>query len=184
MADSAFPVLETERLLLREIVNEDAPALFEVHGDPESMKWFGVDPLPDEAAARNLVERFAGWRTLPNPGTRWGLQLKGESALIGTCGLFAWNRDWRKCALGYELHPRARGKGYMNEALRAVVEWGFAAMALNRIEAMVHPSNAASLRSLERLGFQREGLLRQVGFWSGQYHDMVQYSLLRQEWRS
>jgi ribosomal-protein-alanine N-acetyltransferase len=180
----SFPTLETERLVLREVVLADVPALFEVHGDPDSMKWFGVDPLPNEAAAAGLVELFAGWRTLANPGTRWALQIKGQSQLIGTCGLFGWNRNWRKCTLGYELHPQVRGNGYMDEALRAVLSWGFAQMALNRVEALVHPGNAPSLRSIERLGFKREGLLRQVGFWSGEYHDMYQYSLLRGDWES
>ena len=71
----------------------------------------------------------------------------------------------------------------MDEALRTVIPWGFANMELNRIEAQVHPSNASSLRSVERLGFKREGLLRQVGYWGEQFHDMYQYSLLREEWR-
>jgi [ribosomal protein S5]-alanine N-acetyltransferase len=177
-----FPTLETRRLVLREIAHSDGPALFEVHGDPESMKWFGNDPLPNEAAAVQLVDLFASWRTLPNPGTRWGLQLKGQSTLIGTCGLFSWNRNWRKCTVGYELHPRARGFGYIHEALRTVLPWGLRHMELNRVEALIHPSNAASLRSAEKLGFKREGLLRQVGYWSNQHHDMYQYSLLRQEW--
>ena len=184
MQPAPFPTLETERLLLREIVQADSLALFEVHGDPESMRWFGVDPLPNEEAAAKLVDLFASWRTLANPGTRWGLQVKGQSKLVGSCGLFGWNQNWRKCTVGYELHPQVRGNGYMNEALRAVLPWGFKHMELNRAEAQVHPSNAASLRSIEKLGFKREGLLRQVGFWSGQYHDMYQYSLLRQEWPS
>jgi [ribosomal protein S5]-alanine N-acetyltransferase len=176
-----FPILETERLVLREIVRTDAPALFAVHGSAESMKWFGVDPIPDEAAAAKLVEVFASWRALTNPGIRWGIQVKGESALAGTCGLFAWNRAWRKCTIGYELNPQVQGRGYMREALRACLDWGFENMQLNRIEAQVHPENAASIRSVERMGFKREGLLRQLGFWSGRYHDMYQYALLRSE---
>jgi ribosomal-protein-alanine N-acetyltransferase len=84
---SNFPQLETNRLLLREIVKADAPALFAVHGDPECMKWFGVDPIPDEPAAVSLVDLFSSWRASPNPGTRWGLQVKGEPTLVGTCGL-------------------------------------------------------------------------------------------------
>jgi [ribosomal protein S5]-alanine N-acetyltransferase len=180
---SSFPTLETPRLLLREIVHDDAPALFAVHGDPESMKWFGVDPLPDEAAALKLVDLFAGWRTMANPGTRWGIQLKDQGTLVGTCGLFAWNRSWRKCTLGYELNQNSRGHGYMQEALQACIPWGFDHMELNRIEAQVHPRNAASLRSLERLGFKQEGLLRQLGFWAGQYHDMYQYSLILSDWQ-
>ncbi|WP_028103736.1 GNAT family N-acetyltransferase [Pseudoduganella violaceinigra] len=184
MQTADFPIIETERLLLREIVLDDVPALFAIHGDRESMKWFGSDPLPDEAAAAKLVELFAGWRALANPGTRWGLQLKGQEKLIGTCGLFAWNRNWRRCTVGYELYPEARGRGYMQEALRAVIAWGWGHMQLNRIEAQVHPENADSLRSLAKLGFKREGLLRQAGYWSERYHDLYQYSLLRDEWKS
>jgi ribosomal-protein-alanine N-acetyltransferase len=179
---STFPTIETERLLLREITFADVPALFEVHGDHECMKWFGVDPLVDEAGAQKLVEAFASWRALPNQGTRWGIQVKGQPFLAGTCGLFAWNRGWHKCTIGYELNPTMQGNGYMQEALRSCLAWGFESMQLNRIEAQVHPSNASSIRSVERLGFKREGLLRQVGFWGGQFHDLYQYALLRQEW--
>ncbi len=178
----SFPVLETERLLLREIVLADAPALFEIHGNAQLMQWFGSDPLSDVQAAQDLIERFATWRALPNPGVRWALQVKGEPALIGTCGLFGWNRNWRKCTVGYELHPQNQGKGYMHEALRAALSWGFVSMALNRVEATVDPDNAASIRSLERLGFVREGHFLQHGFWAGRYHDSFQYSMLREQW--
>ena len=182
MKSADFPNLETERLLLREIVYADVPALFAIHGDPETMKWFGVDPLVDEAGAAELVDLFASYRTQPNPGARWGIQLKDQASIVGSCGLFAWHRGWNKCTLGYELHPRLQGQGYMNEALLTCIDWGFQNMALNRIEAQVHPCNAASIRTLERLGFEREGISRQLGFWRGQYHDMFQYALLRQDW--
>jgi ribosomal-protein-alanine N-acetyltransferase len=184
LTQSDFPAIETERLLLREIVRADVPALFTIHGDPECMKWFGVDPLPDEASAQKLVEMFASWRTMPNPGTRWGIQMREPHTLLGTCGLFAWNRGWRKCTIGYELNPKVRGKGYMQEALRACIDWGFENMQLNRIEAQVHPDNEASIKSVERLGFKKEGVLRQLGFWNGQFHDMFQYALLSQDWRA
>lgn len=180
----SFPTLETERLLLREIVRADVPALFAIHGDPECMRWFGVDPIPDEAGAEKLVEVFASWRTMPNPGTRWAIQLKEQPTLLGTCGLFAWNRGWRKCTIGYELNTKVQGNGYMQEALHACIDWGFERMQLNRIEAQVHPSNEASIKSLERLGFQKEGVLRQLGFWNGQFHDMFQYALLSHDWRA
>lgn len=174
-----FPVLETPRLLLREIVPADAPALFAIHGNAERMRWFGADPLPDVAAAARLVDIFAGWRKLANPGTRWGLQLKGGGALIGSCGLFSWNRGWRKCSIGYELDAASEGQGLMREALAAMLDWGFAEMQLNRIEAQVHPQNEASLKLAAGLGFVQEGRLRQLGYWGGQYHDMLQLSLLR-----
>jgi ribosomal-protein-alanine N-acetyltransferase len=163
-------------------VAADENALFSIHGDPERMKWFGNDPLPDLDAARKLVGTFAGWRQMPNPGTRWGIEVNGRAGLSGTCGLFGWNRNWRKCTLGYELARAVEGHGYMSEALRAIITWGWSEMDLNRIEAQVHPDNARSIALLERLGFFLEGRLRQVGFWNGAFHDMYQYSLLRQEW--
>lgn len=179
-----FPTIETARLILREIGPEDAPALFDIHGDESLMRWFGVDPLTDLAGAEKLVSLFGAWRTQPNPGTRWGIQLKGEQGLSGTCGLFGWNRAWRKCTIGYELAASAQGRGYMHEALLSVLDWGFGNMELNRIEAQVHPENASSIRSVSRLGFQREGLLRALGFWRGAYHDMIQFSLLRSDWEA
>ena len=179
-----FPILETQRLLLREIVAEDAPALFSIHGDAELMQWFGFDPLPDVSAAENLVKVFAAWRNQPNPGTRWAIQLKHDPTLVGTCGLYGWNRNWRKCTIGYELAAHLHSHGYMHEALCAMLDWGFAKMRLNRVEAEIHPGNLASLKLARKLGFVDEGRLRQAGRWNGQYHDLLQLSLLRGEWRT
>lgn len=181
---TAFPSLETQRLKLREIVIEDAPAIFDIHGDADLMKWFGSDPLPDIEAAEALIKGFASWRTLQNPGVRWAIEIKDRPGLVGTCGLFGWNRNWRKCAIGYELCREAQGRGYMHEALQTVISWGFVSMSLNRIEATLAPENAASMRSLERLGFVREGHFLQHGYWAGKYHDSFQYSLLKERWRN
>jgi len=150
-----FPQLETNRLRLREIVEADAEDLFAIHGDSALMQWFGSEPLPDLSAAQTLIKTFASWRALPNPGTRWAIEPKDSTGLVGTCGLFSWNRNWRKCVIGYELAIHAQGKGYMAEALKLAVS----------------------------LGFVEEGCLREVGHWGGQYHDMLQFSLLKREWR-
>lgn len=173
-----FPQLRTDRLVLREITLADAPALLAIHGDAASMRYFGTDPLPDLTAAQRLVGLFASWRLLPNPGVRWAISTHDGGPLLGTCGLFAWNRAWRKCSLGYELAPAARGRGYMREALRAVLDWGWQQMQLHRVEAQIHPANTASLALVQALGFAYEGHLREVAFWGGQYHDLLQYACL------
>lgn len=178
-----FPTLETSRLILREIVEADAEALLRVFGNEEHMKWYGSDPLKDVDEAKALIAAFSGWRSLPSPGARWGIELKEGGGLVGTCGLFAWNRAWKKCTLGYELAPEATGKGLMREALERAISWGFEHMQLNRIEALVHEQNAASLAVLERFGFMCEGRLREVGFWAGRHHDLLQFSLLASDWR-
>jgi ribosomal-protein-alanine N-acetyltransferase len=65
-----------------------------------------------------------------------------------------------------------------------VLPWGFEQMALNRVEAQIHPENLPSLNLVLKLGFVREGLLREMGFWDGKYHDMLQLGLLRREFVS
>jgi [ribosomal protein S5]-alanine N-acetyltransferase len=176
---SDFPQLETDRLLLREIVAEDAPDLFAIHGNAEAMRWFGADPVTSLQQAHNLVEVFAGWRHLPNPGTRWGIQQKADNRFVGSCGLFKWNRSWKSCVTGYELAPFAQGTGLMFEALSAILDWGFETMQLNRVEAQVHPQNIASIRLLQKLGFKQEGHMREAGFWCGEHHDLQLFALLR-----
>lgn len=176
-----FPYLTTHRLILREMTAGDAPALFAILSDADAMRWFGSDPLSTLEQAEKLVETFAAWRQMPNPGTRWGIHSRKNDRLLGSCGLFKWNRTWRSCVVGYELAPSAWGQGFMTEALSAVLDWGFEAMALNRIEAQVHPKNTASIMLLRKLGFLEEGHLREAGFWSGAHHDLKQFALLRND---
>lgn len=178
-----FPVLETSRLWLRETTPADARVLFAIHSDAEAMRWFGTEPLPDEQAAQKVIDGWAAARTLANPGIRWGIERRDDGRLIGTCGMFRWNRPWRACMVGYELARDAWGQGYMREALLAMLGFGFVQMQLNRVEAQVHPDNLASLKLVERLGFVREGLLREAGWWDGQAQDLLQFSLLRREQR-
>jgi len=179
-----FPSMETERLLLREIVDSDAEDLFSIRGDIALMRWFGSEPLNDLAAAQGLVKKLAGGRNLENPSTGWAIQTKDSPKLLGTCGLFSWNRNWRKCMVGYELAAQAQGRGLMSEALSAVLSWGFNHMELNRVEAQIHPNNLSSIKLARALKFVEEGRLREIGFWGGQYHDMLQFSLLRREWQT
>jgi len=178
----SFPEITTDRLRLRELTSADAPTIFVIHGDAEAMRFFGTDPLVNFSEAEKLIEKFAAWRSMPNPGVRWGIEERVSGHLIGTCGLFAWNREWRKCTTGYELSAHAQGQGFMREALLAAFSWGFVEMQLNRIEAQIHPDNRPSLQLAEKLGFQREGRLREVAHWGGQFHDLLQLGLLRTDW--
>jgi ribosomal-protein-alanine N-acetyltransferase len=177
-----FPCLKTPRLFLRELVTADASALFDLHADREHMRWYGIDPFPDPAAAENRIKQFSEMRMAPNPATPWAIEL-ATGGFIGTCGLFAWNRNWRKCSVGCELTSAAQGHGYMHEALHAIISWGFREMSLNRVEAQVHPRNKRSIVLLNRLGFTEEGRLRQAAYWSNEYHDMLQFSVLNSEWK-
>ena len=178
-AAPAFPTLQTARLLLREITPEDALALFEIHGDPAAMRYFG-SLQKDLDGMRAVIQRFAQWRSLPAPGTRWGIALQAGGPLIGSCGLFSWNRESRRCALGYELHPTHQGQGLMQEALSAVLAWGFAQMdGLHRIEAQIHPDNLSSTRLIQRMGFRADGLQRDVIWYEDQPMSLTMWSRLK-----
>lgn len=179
---SDFPTLETDRLLLREIVDSDALDVLAIHGDAEAMRWFGSDPLTDIQQAEKLVEIFASWRQMPNPGIRWAIRRKADNRFLGSCGLFKWNRGWKSCIIGYELASFAWGQGFMIEALSATLDWGFENMELNRVEAQVHPENIASINLMCKLGFTKEGHMREAGFWLGEHHDLQQFALLRREY--
>jgi ribosomal-protein-alanine N-acetyltransferase len=181
--DLLFPHLITSRLRLRQIEPSDADALFAIHSDTAWMRWYGVDPITERAQADRLAELFAGW-FLAGTGIRWGLERKQDLRLIGTCGLFRWNKSWRNCVVGYEIARDCRAQGYMKEALTAVLEFGFNEISLHRIQAEMHPDNNASIALATRLGFRFEGVHREQAFWSGRYHDLNCYSLLAGEWRS
>lgn len=177
-----FPVLETERLLLREIRKDDAADLLAIQGDLNVMRWYGSEPLSNLAAAENLIKVFNGLHKIHNTGTRWGIERKTDHKLIGTCGFFKLNRNWHSCTLGYELGQYAWRHGFMYESLTKLLTWCFSHMDLNRVDAQIHPLNTASIKLVEKLGFVAEGLLREAGFWGGRYHDMLQFSLLRNEY--
>jgi len=85
---------------------------------------------------------------------------------------------------GYDLDPAHWGRGIMTEALRAVLEYGFGKMGLNRVQATVDSGNTKSLRLLHRLGFRKEGVLRQNSYFNGQFRDDVCFSMLKKEWTS
>ncbi|MGB4115289.1 MAG: GNAT family protein [Polaromonas sp.] len=181
MTELAFPVLETERLVLRELRYGDAPTLLEIHGNAQVMQWMGTDALKDLEAAHHLVSRFLAGRVAMVSSTRWGLERKSDGQLLGSCGVFNWSKEWKKCMLGYELSLEAQGSGYMFEALNAILPWAFEHLELHRVEALIHPDNHASFKLAERLGFQVEGTLREVAFWNNTHHNMVQLGLLRRD---
>ncbi|GAB7126637.1 GNAT family protein [Silvimonas sp. JCM 19000] len=176
-----FPLVHASRLLLRPLTHADAPRLYAIHSDPQVMRWFGSDALRQPEEAITLIDTFNARWCEPVPGVRWAIERRSDGLLLGTCGLGRWNRSWHSAVTGYELARDAWGNGYMAEALRAALGWGWARMELNRVEAQIHPANAASIRLVEKLGFVREGLLRQAGYWNGQYQDLVQFGLLRAE---
>jgi [ribosomal protein S5]-alanine N-acetyltransferase len=174
----AFPKLETARLQLRELLKEDAAALFELFRDDEVTRYHDLEAMPDVAAAASIIARIRQ-RYRDRGGIRWAILDKADSSFVGTIGFNSINVSAHRAVLGYEIARRAWGQGFATEAVRALVEFGHQRIGFNRIEAGVMLGNEASMRVLRKAGFEPEGIARAFGYWKGGYHDLQMFSILR-----
>src|SRR5689334_20268125 len=110
-----FPRLETVRLVLRELAVADAQQVCGFFSDPEVMRFYDCEALASVEDAEMMIRRFGQWFVSQN-GFRWGVALKSEPrTIVGTCGLFGWNKSWRSATLGYELSRLYWRRGIMTE---------------------------------------------------------------------
>jgi RimJ/RimL family protein N-acetyltransferase len=175
------PTLTTERLILRAHEAGDAAALFALFTDPGTMRYWGAPPWTDRAQATAMIER-AGALFAAREAIRFALAPRAGGAMIGTCTLFAVDAQNRRAEMGYVLARDSWGRGFMHEALTALLDWGFGPLGLHRVEADVDPRNIPSVKVLERMGFVREGLLRQRWQVAGEVSDSIFLGLLAPEW--
>lgn len=175
---ATFPEIETERLLLREILPEDAAAIYAIFSDPKVTEYYDLVTYTNIAQADDLIDFFDESFELER-AIRWGITRKEDDVVIGTCG-YVWLRQHRG-EIGYELASRYWRQGIMAEALEAILEFGFDELGLNRVEALAMVENAASSALLRALGFSEEGVLRQHDYFKGRFHDMRLFALLKEE---
>jgi ribosomal-protein-alanine N-acetyltransferase len=180
-----FPVLTTERFVLREIVPTDADAMFAIMRDQQVTRYFGSLPMESREAA---VARIDGIRAAfaEESGVRWGIaRHRAAQDLIGSCGFWRLLPEHARAEIGYELAPAAWGQGIMTEVLHQVIDFGFRAMHLHSIEAQIHPANGASRRVLEKLGFRQEAYFHQNYFDPVEqgFTDTAVFSLLAAWWQ-
>ena len=174
---SPFPVIETERLTLREINDDDLPEIFYQRSDPQMMKYVDRAPAKSLEDAAGFLGRLRA-ALLTNDGITWGITLRNAHKIIGNIGLWRIDKEHHRAELGYVLHPVHQSKGYASEAMKAVLHYGFNTMKLHSVEANVNPDNAASIKLLERAGFIREAYFRENFYFDGKYLDSAIYSLI------
>lgn len=175
--------LSTERLLLRPLEPGDVDDFFAIFSDPEVARYTSRPPLPDLAAARVRVDELSASSGRGQDWT-WAVCRRDEGRLLGTVALFHFEAEQGRAEIGYVFGRSAWGHGYATEAMGAVLDLAFHTLGLRRLEADADPRNAASLRVLERLGFTREGLLRERWCVAGEIQDTVVFGILKREWRA
>jgi [ribosomal protein S5]-alanine N-acetyltransferase len=176
------PTLRTERLTLRPFADADVNALFALHSSASGLRYWDSPPWSE----RSRADRFIALsRQLEQDGTgaRVAVERESDGTFLGWCGLVRWNPDYRSASLGYCLDEAAWGHGYATEAAGALLQWAFGTLDLNRVQAETDTRNGASARVLEKLGFVREGTLREDCVVNGEVSDSWVFGLLRREWR-
>lgn len=174
------PTLTTERLLLRPFADDDGDEIFALQSNAHVLRYWDSPPWTDKSE----VARFlAGCRSLAEEGSgaRLAIERTDDHAFIGWCTFNSWNPEFRSASLGYCLHQDAWGCGYTTEAAHAVLDWAFDTLDLNRVQAETDTRNVASARVLEKLGFVREGTLREDCIVNGDVSDTWVYGLLRRD---
>ena len=176
-----LPTLRGSRVALRWLTADDIDALLEIFGDERVARYLSIPQLRDRADALRFhagIESFFRERTL----FQWGVSRIDDDRVIGSCTLSHIRWEHQCAEIGFALGAEHWGRGFMSEALALLIDHAFAELRFHRLEADVDPRNHASLRLLEKLGFQREGYLRQRYFQMGERQDSVILGLLAEDW--
>jgi len=182
MTFTTFPVLETEHLILREIVVDDADAMFTIMSDLEVMRYYGAPMRSREEAVKraNAIRAAFQERNI----VYWAIVEKAGGNFVGSGGFWRIVKPDFRAHIGYELARTWWNRGFMTEAVSAMLKFGFETIGLHSIEAGIHPDNIGSRRVLEKLGFVREGYFHEKYFDTERngFIDEAVFSLLRADW--
>lgn len=173
-----FPILETERLILRQLTYNDAKDLFEYFSLDIVMEYYDLATFTHIDEAEKVINTF-NTEFENKKGFRWAIELKDEKKVIGTCGYHNWFHEHFKAEIGYELNPKYWQKGYMKEAIQPILSYGFEEMNLHRIEAFIDPANISSEKLLFSTDFQKEGTMRDFFFEKGKFVDATIFGLIK-----
>ncbi|MGA9334089.1 MAG: GNAT family N-acetyltransferase [Rudaea sp.] len=173
----AQPALQSSRVRLRMLESSDIPDLFAMLSDAQFMRYWSCPAYTSIAQAQELFQKHdRGVRA--GEFNYWAITLPPDDRFVGQCVMFNVNAPQRRAEIGYGLARPHWGHGYAREAMELVLDYAFGALALHRLEADVDPRNSGSVRLLERLGFVREGLLRERWHVNGEVSDSAIYGLL------
>lgn len=172
-----FPILKTSRLYLRQIHEEDATDLFELRSNPDIMRFIPRPIAQTTEDAIALIRQMKD-KMEKEQGINWGICLKDHSKMIGTIGYVAIAKEHHRAEVGYLLGSQHQRKGIMQEALNAVLQYGFAEMNLHSVEALVMEDNKASAALLLKTGFKQTASFEDYLFFNGRYINSLFFSII------
>lgn len=170
-----FPILETERMILKGVSMGDAEAMFELRSNPDAMKYIQKPLAKSIAEIHELINKMTDY----SQRIQWAMTLKDGNKFIGTIGYHRIEKENYRAEIGYMLHPDYWNTGLMSEAIAKVIEYGFNKMKLHSIEAIINPANDVSRKTLKKFNFVKEGYYKENFFFDGKFYDSEIYSLLK-----
>jgi [ribosomal protein S5]-alanine N-acetyltransferase len=170
-----FPSLTTERLVLKQMTEDDVTDLFALRSDETMMRYIDRPLAETPEDARRLLHMTNELHEAGD-GINWGIYLKDAPGLIGTIGYYRMKKEDFRAEIGYMLHTEYQRKGIMTEAMQRVLDYGFNIMKAHTIIADINPLNEASMRILERNGFVREAWFRENYYYNGRFIDTMIYT--------
>ena len=176
---TALPELITSRLILNQVQIEDAAQVFILRNDKLVNKYVDLPETPNEAAAANFIHKVNDYN-LQNKGRYWAIRLKDNPRLIGSICLWNFDDNTNTAELGFTLLTDYWRKGYMQEALQCVLQYGFDDLHLTKIDGWTHQLNEASIGLMEKVGFTRNFELEKQAIVDESEKHMVIYTILNQ----
>jgi ribosomal-protein-alanine N-acetyltransferase len=175
-----FPILETDRIILRHIKEDDITGIYRFYSGNDALNYIARDLFTEKEQAvekinlfqKNYEEKKAIW---------WTFTQKPEDEFIGFGGLFDISKESSKAEIGYGLLPEYWGQGIMSEVVEKLIDFGFNELKLHKIYGRITPGHDASIRVLEKFGFQKEGVLKDDEFAQNKYFDTAIYSLINKK---
>lgn len=177
-----FPILESNRLLLRAVTKDDVNEVLTLRGNIENMKFIPRPLVTSTEMAMEHIDMIIQ-KIENNIGINWAITLKGNPKLIGIIGHYRIQTENYRSEIGYMLLPEYQNQGITSEAINMTLDYGFNQLNFHSIEAVVDPENLVSAKVLEKNGFVKEAHFIENEFWDGKFWDSVVYSILKRNFK-
>lgn len=171
-----FPILETERLVLRRITLEDAQSYFELRSNVDAMKHI-CKPLQKSVEESITMIYKINEMIAFNDGIGWAICFKTDNKMIGSVSFHRIEKEHCRAEIGYMLHPKHWKQGIVSEAVEAIIKYGFDTLKFHSIEAHIDPTNSGSEKVLRKFNFEKEAYFKENYFFDGKFLDTAVFSL-------
>lgn len=172
-----FPVIETERLRLRQLSHDDADEMLFLRSDLRVMRYIDRPPAKSVEDAIEYIDDIIA-HIKRNEVIMWAITMRSDNKLIGTVCLWKIEKGNCRGEVGYMLHPDFHRKGIMTETLKAVLDFSFNQLKFHSLTADVNPANDASKLLLKSLGFEQEAYFRESYYYDGKFIDSAIFCII------